>query len=96
MIQPLDAALAGIQLEIVGRAYEGAFYECRNGSIVGPLIDDGCEPSFGYAAALGGQRGENWLVEGWSRQGNRERDLVREIEPPLTWTGQEWLSAAPA
>ena len=91
MPQPLDAVLAGVELEIVDHVFEGSFYECRDGSIVGPMIDDGCEPSFGYAAALGGHGKELWLVYGWSRAGDRGRDLVKEVVPPLTWTGRQWV-----
>lgn len=90
--QPLSAVLAGIELEIVGNVYRGYFYECRNGQIVGPMIDDGLEPSFGSKAALG-RDDEHWDSYGWSREGNRDRDLVKEADPPLTWTGSEWLRA---
>jgi hypothetical protein len=62
MPTPLDVVLSGVELEIAGRIQEGAFYQCRDGSIVGPMIDDGREISFGYAAALGGYRGEEWLI----------------------------------
>jgi hypothetical protein len=51
MPTPLDVVLSGVELEIAGRIQEGAFYQCRDGSIVGPMIDDGREISFGYAAA---------------------------------------------
>ena len=78
-------------IEVVGSVYQGGFYRCRDGAIVGPMIDDGCEPSFGYKAALGGN--EEWLHDGWSRHGNRSRDLVREVFPPLLWTGRGWKSA---
>lgn len=83
------------EADAVGRVYEGAFYQCRDGSVVGPMIDDGCEPSFGYAAALGGIRDEAWLSDGWSRAGIRARDLITElkIKPDgmnLAWTGCEW------
>jgi hypothetical protein len=74
-------------LNIIERVYERAFYRCRNGAIVGPIVDDGREPSFGYVAALG--KGE-WDVYGWARNGKRAHDLVEEIKPPLTWTGAEW------
>jgi hypothetical protein len=91
-MQPLDAVLAGIELEIAGQVYEGSFYECRDGSIVGPMIDDGCDPSFGYAAALGGYGSELWLSDGWSRAGDRGRDLIREATPPLIWTDRQWTA----
>lgn len=89
-MQPLSAVLEGIELEVVERVWEGGFYECRDGSVVGPMIDDGCYPSFGYAAAFGGNGRELWLSDGWSRAGDRNRDLVREVHPPLTWTGLQW------
>jgi hypothetical protein len=89
-MQPLDVVLAGVELDIVGRVHAGAFYECRDGSIVGPMIDDGHEPSFGYVTALGGTHDDLWLTEGWSRTGERGRDLVKEAQPPLMWTGRSW------
>lgn len=89
---PLDVYLSGAEVEIVGHVFEGGFYECRNGDIVGPMVDDGREPSFGYKAALGGAHGEEWLSDGWSRAGNRKRDLVRLAKLPLIWDGC-WSSA---
>ena len=94
MPKPLSVYLAdkesGDETSVVGCVYEGGFYQCRNGDIVGPMVDDGREPSFGCKAALGGSWGEEWLSDGWSRNGERTRDLVRAVKPPLTWNGMRW------
>jgi hypothetical protein len=80
--------------DVVGRVHMSAFYRCRNGVIVGPMIDDGRDPSFGYAAALGGEYQETWYSDGWSAGHGRDRDLVAEVKPPLTWDGFTWHEAA--
>ena len=91
-MKPLSVFLSGEDVPIVGHVWIGAFYKCRNGDIVGPMIDDGADPSFGYIAAMGCPKDEIWYSEGWCSTGNRDRDLVEGIEPPLTWTSTYWRS----
>jgi hypothetical protein len=73
-------------VEVVGKVHTGGFYRCRNGVIVGPIIDTG---TWRVSAALGCD-GACWDVYGWSKTLGHWSDLVEEVLPPLTWTGDMW------
>jgi hypothetical protein len=71
---------------VIGRVQLGGFYRCRDGRIVGPMIDTG---TWRYEAALGAP-GTRWDIYGWSSPHVEELDIVEEAQPPVTWTGDEW------
>jgi hypothetical protein len=74
-------------MSAIGAVRKGAFYECRDGTIVGPMTDadDGH-----FAAAKGADWKERWSVDGVAIGDDRTRDFVSVVSTQLLWKGQGW------